>query len=63
MYLIGDDEDIMTETYLAHALQFVACPYSACGVVRVAKQEDACLGVGACLLEGIPIDGESGGGG
>ena len=56
MYLISDNDDIMARTDLSHPKEFVALPDTSSGVVRIAEQEEACLGVSGFALKVIKIN-------
>ena len=56
MDLIADNAHMVPVTDVGHALQFLAGPDAACGVVRVAQEEDGGLFVSAEGFEIIPRD-------
>ena len=58
MDLIGDDADMVPVADVSHAVQLVTGPYTARGVVGVAKQEDGGLLVSTDSLKGGPVDGK-----
>ena len=59
VYLVAHDAHGVAVADVAHALQLLARPYTARGVVRIAEQEYGAFLVGTALLEVVPVHFEA----